>query len=81
MKNMPRKAISFYEEALQIDDEETDFICNCIGNEYLNLDEVHSAVDCFQKSIEIQSRKRLYFSILSFNATRKFIILMNASNF
>ncbi|WP_369012349.1 tetratricopeptide repeat protein, partial [Empedobacter sp.] len=52
MKNMPRKAISFYEEALQIDEEETDFICNCIGNEYLNLDEVHSALIAFRKALK-----------------------------
>lgn len=52
MKNMPRKAINFYEEALQIDDEETDFICNCIGNEYLNLDEVHSALIAFRKALK-----------------------------
>ncbi|MGV0752660.1 tetratricopeptide repeat protein [Empedobacter brevis] len=52
MKNMPRKAIGFYEEALLIDDEETDFICNCIGNEYLNLDEVHSALIAFKKAVK-----------------------------
>ncbi|WP_334126046.1 tetratricopeptide repeat protein [Empedobacter brevis] len=52
MKNMPRKAIGFYEEALLIDDEEIDFICNCIGNEYLNLDEVHSALIAFKKAVK-----------------------------
>ncbi|WP_313360240.1 tetratricopeptide repeat protein [Empedobacter sp.] len=52
LKNMPRKAINFYEEALQIDEEETDFICNCIGNEYLNLDEVHSALIAFKKALK-----------------------------
>ncbi|MCA4777247.1 tetratricopeptide repeat protein [Empedobacter stercoris] len=52
MKNMPRKAIGFYEDALLIDDEETDFICNCIGNEYLNLDEVYSALIAFRKALK-----------------------------
>lgn len=52
MKNMPRKAINFYEKALEIDDEETDFICNCIGNEYLNLDEVHSALIAFRRALK-----------------------------
>ena len=52
LKNMPRKAIRFYEEALDIDDEETDFICNCIGNEYLNLDEVHSALIAFKRALK-----------------------------
>ncbi|GGF08777.1 Tetratricopeptide repeat-containing protein [Chishuiella changwenlii] len=52
LKNMPRKAIRFYEQALQIDDEETDFICNCIGNEYLNLDEVHSAIVAFKRALK-----------------------------
>lgn len=52
MKNMPKKAIKIYEKALEIDDEETDFICNCIGNEYLNLDEVHSALIAFKKAIK-----------------------------
>lgn len=52
MKNMPRKAIGFYEDALLIDEEETDFICNCIGNEYLNLDEVYSALIAFRKALK-----------------------------
>lgn len=52
MKNMSRKAIRFYEEALSIDDDETDFICNCIGNEFLNLDEVHSALIAFRKALK-----------------------------
>ncbi len=52
LKNMPRKAISFYEDALLLDDEETDFICNCIGNEYLNLDEAHSALIAFRKALK-----------------------------
>ncbi|MFV0154668.1 tetratricopeptide repeat protein [Empedobacter falsenii] len=52
MKNMSRKAIRFYEEALSIDDDETDFICNCIGNEFLNLDEVQSALIAFRKALK-----------------------------
>ena len=52
MKNMPRKSIRFYEEALKIDDEETDFICNCIGNEYLNLDEIRSALEAFKRALK-----------------------------
>ncbi|WP_313581117.1 tetratricopeptide repeat protein [Chishuiella sp.] len=52
MKNIPKKAIRLYEEALKIDDEETDFICNCIGNEYLNMDEVHSALIAFKKALK-----------------------------
>ncbi|WP_413531750.1 tetratricopeptide repeat protein [Empedobacter brevis] len=52
MKNMHRKSISFYEEALQVNSEETDYICNSIGNEYLNLDEVHSALIAFRKALK-----------------------------
>lgn len=52
LKNMPKKAIKFYEKALLIDDEETDFICNCIGNEYLNIDEIHSAIDAFKRALK-----------------------------
>lgn len=52
MKNMPRKAIRFYEDALKVDDEETDFICNCIGNEYLNLEEIRSALDAFKRALK-----------------------------
>ncbi|MDM1521842.1 tetratricopeptide repeat protein [Empedobacter sp. 225-1] len=52
MKKMSRKAIRFYEEALSIDDDETDFICNCIGNEFLNLDEVQSALIAFRKALK-----------------------------
>lgn len=49
---MPRKAIRFYEDALKVDDEETDFICNCIGNEYLNLEEIRSALDAFKRALK-----------------------------
>jgi tetratricopeptide (TPR) repeat protein len=52
LKNMPRKAIQFYEDALSIDDEETDFISNCIGNEYLNIDEVYSALIAFKRALK-----------------------------
>ncbi len=51
LKNVPKKAIRFYEKALEIDDEETDFICNCIGNEYLNLDEIPSAIEYFKRAL------------------------------
>ena len=52
LKDQPRQAIQFYEKALE-SEEELDYIYNCIGNEYLNLDEISLALFHFKKSIQV----------------------------
>ncbi|WP_068596074.1 tetratricopeptide repeat protein [Vaginella massiliensis] len=47
-----RKAISFFEKALE-SEEDLDYIYNCIGNEYLNLDEASLALFYFKKALKV----------------------------
>lgn len=51
LKDNPKQAIQFYQKALMWD-EELDYIFNCIGNEYLNLDALSSALVYFKKSLD-----------------------------
>lgn len=51
IKNLPKKAIQFYEKAAE-HGEDLDFIYNCIGNEYLNLDELDHALIYFKLALE-----------------------------
>lgn len=52
LNGQARTAISFYEKALETE-EELDYIYNCIGNEYLNLDEISLALFYFKKAIKV----------------------------
>src|SRR5690606_28770311 len=46
LKDNPKKAIQYYEKALEFGDD-MEYIYNCMGNEYLNLNEISQALYCF----------------------------------
>ncbi|MBA5628312.1 tetratricopeptide repeat protein [Moheibacter lacus] len=52
LKDNPKKAIQFYEKALEQGDDR-EYIYNCMGNEYLNLNEISQALYCFKKALEL----------------------------
>lgn len=52
LKENPKKAIQFYEKALEFGDDR-EYIYNCMGNEYLNLNEISQALYCFKKALEL----------------------------
>lgn len=52
LKENPKKAIEFYEKALEFGDDR-EYIYNCMGNEYLNLNEVSKALFYFKKALEL----------------------------
>ena len=52
LKENPKKAIQFYEKALEQGDDR-EYIYNCMGNEYLNLNEISQALYCFKKALEL----------------------------
>ncbi len=52
LKENPKKAIQFYEKALELGDDR-EYIYNCMGNEYLNLNEISQALYCFKKALEL----------------------------
>ena len=52
LKNVPKKAIHFYEKALEFG-EDLEYIYNCMGNEYLNLKETSQALYHFKKALEL----------------------------
>lgn len=52
LKNFPKKAIDFYEKALEFG-EDLEYIYNCMGNEYLNLKEISQALYYFKKALEL----------------------------
>ena len=52
MKENPKKAIDFYKQALEFGEDE-EYIYNCMGNEYLNLNEIDQALYHFKKSLEL----------------------------
>ncbi len=61
MKNMPKKAIQFYKKALELEEDEVDFVYNCIANEYLNLDEVNLALYHYKKALEFNAENDYSF--------------------
>lgn len=61
IKGMPKKAIEFYKLALDLDDDEKDFIYNCIANEYLNLNEVSLALYHFKQALLFNSENDYSF--------------------
>lgn len=52
LKENPKKAIQFYEKSLEFGDDR-EYIYNCMGNEYLNLNEISQALYCFKKALEL----------------------------
>ena len=52
LKENPKKAIQFYEKALEFGDDR-EYIYNCMGNEYLNLNEISKALYNFKKALEL----------------------------
>lgn len=52
LKDNPKKAIQYYEKALEFGDD-MEYIYNCMGNEYLNLNEISQALYCFKKALEL----------------------------
>lgn len=52
LKENPKKAIEYYQQALEYG-EDLDYIYNCMGNEYLALNESGEALLCFKKALEI----------------------------
>ena len=52
LKENPKKALQFYEKALEFGDDQ-EYIYNCMGNEYLNLNEIGQALYCFKKALEM----------------------------
>lgn len=52
LKENPKKAIQFYEKALEFGDDR-EYIYNCMGNEYLNLNEISQALYYFRKALEL----------------------------
>lgn len=52
LKENPKKAVQFYEKALELGDDR-EYIYNCMGNEYLNLNEISQALYCFKKALEL----------------------------
>ena len=60
LKNQPKKSIEFYKKAAN-HGEDLDFIYNCIGNEYLNLDLVTLALEYFLKALEFSEENDYSF--------------------
>jgi len=60
LKNQPKKAIEFYKLAAK-HEEDLDFIYNCIGNEYLNLDLVSLALEYFIKALQFSEENDYSF--------------------
>ncbi len=59
-----KMAIRYYEDALK-NKEEEDYILSSIGNEYLELNQVSNALDCFLKSIHVNPKDDFtFFSII-----------------
>lgn len=52
LKQNPKKSIQYYETALEFG-EDTEYIYNCMGNEYLNLNEISQALFYFKKALEL----------------------------
>lgn len=52
LKEVPKKAIQYYEQALEFGDD-LEYIYNCMGNEYLNMNEMSQALYCFKKALEL----------------------------
>ncbi len=52
LKENPQKAIQFYTKSLEFGDDR-EYIFNCMGNEYLNLNEIGQALYCFKKALEL----------------------------
>ena len=52
MKENPRMAIGFFEKALE-SGEDQEYIYNCLGNEYLNLNETDLALYNFKQALEL----------------------------
>lgn len=52
LKANPRMAISFFERALEFG-EEKEYIYNCLGNEYMNLEQIQQAFYNFKKALEL----------------------------
>lgn len=53
LKQQPKQAIQFYKKALEFG-EDQDYLYNCIGNEYLNLNEISKALYSFKKALEVE---------------------------
>lgn len=52
MKDQPKRSIKFYEKALEFE-EDQEYLYNCIGNEYINLNEISKALLSFKKALEL----------------------------
>lgn len=52
LKENPAMSISFYEKALEFG-EDLEYIYNCLGNEYLNLNEIQQALNCYKNALEL----------------------------
>ncbi len=52
LKEVPKKAIVYYKQALEFGDD-LEYIYNCLGNEYLNINEIGQALYSFKKALEL----------------------------
>lgn len=52
LKEVPKKAVEYYKKALEFGDD-LEYIYNCLGNEYLNMNEISQALFSFKKALEL----------------------------
>ncbi|MFV0305053.1 MAG: tetratricopeptide repeat protein, partial [Moheibacter sp.] len=52
LKGVSKKALTYYKKALEFGDD-LEYIYNCMGNEYLNLKDIESALYHFQRALEL----------------------------